>query len=413
MIITLLLVLSLILTLQSGFTLYLMQYSWENIDVRSKSYPPFDFEPPTYSFTVLLPVRDEKDVIYETIKQVWQTNYPHYLLEVLVVSHSSDETTIAEAQRAIDVLGSPNIRVVTYDTLPINKPHGLNVGLRASSHSIVTIFDAEDDIAPDILRVVNTIFVREHVEIVQGGVQLMNYRDHWFSLLNCLEYFFWFKSRLHFHSAVGMIPLGGNTVFFARPLLEQLDGWDEHCLTEDADIGLRMSALGKDIRVFYDARYATREETPDSIGQFLRQRTRWHQGFLQIFCKGQWLKLPRLSQRLFAFYALLSPWLQALTLLIAPVTIILGIWFPIPVIVAMATFLPLYGYGLQIILSLLGAVVFVREYDKHLSLRDIIVMIITFFPYQILQGLSALRAIERELFRKSDWEKTTHIGAHR
>jgi glycosyltransferase XagB len=28
-----------------------------------------------------------------------------------------------------------------------------------------------------------------------------------------LEYLFWFKSRMHYHATVGMVPLGGNTVF--------------------------------------------------------------------------------------------------------------------------------------------------------------------------------------------------------
>ena len=90
----------------------------------------------------------------------------------------------------------------------------------------------------------------------------MNYNDRSFSALNVLEYFFWFKSRMHYHSAVGMVPLGGNTVFIRRDLLERMGGWDEHCLTEDADVGLRLSAAGVAMRVVYDGAYVTREETP-------------------------------------------------------------------------------------------------------------------------------------------------------
>ena len=79
---------------------------------------------------------------------------------------------------------------------------------------MVTIFDAEDEPHPDILNVVNTVMAaRGRPTVVQCGVQLMNYADRWFSALNVLEYFFWFKSRMHYHAAVGMVPLGGNTVF--------------------------------------------------------------------------------------------------------------------------------------------------------------------------------------------------------
>ena len=108
------------------------------------------------------------------------------------------------------------MRVITFSDKPINKPHGLNVGLRNTTHEVVTIFDSEDDIHPDIFNIVNTVMSTEGARVVQCGVQLMNYHSRWFSALNVLEYFFWFKSRLHYHAALGMTPLGGNTVFFAR-----------------------------------------------------------------------------------------------------------------------------------------------------------------------------------------------------
>ena len=65
---------------------------------------------------------------------------------------------------------------------------------------MVTIFDAEDEPHPDIFNVVNTVMLREEAQVVQCGVQLMNYADRWFSALNVLEYFFWFKSRMHYHA---------------------------------------------------------------------------------------------------------------------------------------------------------------------------------------------------------------------
>jgi cellulose synthase/poly-beta-1,6-N-acetylglucosamine synthase-like glycosyltransferase len=94
----------------------------------------------------------------------------------------------------------------------------------------------------------------------------MNFDSTWYSVLNVLEYFFWFKSRLHYHARRGAIPLGGNTVFFDRALLSRVGGWDERNLTEDADIGLRLSGTGEKIRVVYDDRYVTREETPPTLG---------------------------------------------------------------------------------------------------------------------------------------------------
>lgn len=361
---------------------------------------------------MLLPARHAWAVIYRTIHHAWAVNYPRELLEIVVICHADDHGTIAEARRAIAAIGSKRLRVETFDDAPINKPHGLNVGLRTTRNAVVTIFDAEDDIDAEILNVTNTVMMREQVGIVQAGVQLMNYRDHWFSIHNCLEYFFWFKSRLHYHAHHGMVPLGGNTVFIRRKLLEQAGGWDETCLTEDAEIGIRLSVLGKRVRVVYDPQRVTREETPDTIAQFIKQRTRWHQGFIQVFRKGAWRGLPRLDQRLLAIYTLTYPLFQAMLFLLWPAMLIAVLWLKLPVSVALISFLPLYAFVLQLFVSVVGAYLFCREYAMRFTPLLAVQMTLTFIPYQLMMSVSAVRAIMREALRQNNWEKTAHSGAH-
>jgi cellulose synthase/poly-beta-1,6-N-acetylglucosamine synthase-like glycosyltransferase/putative flippase GtrA len=409
----LVLVASLALFAQALFSLFMMLYSWEQPERLAASGGPQSFLPPRRSFTVLLPARHEEAVIYQTIHSVWAANYPRHLLEVVVVCHGDDHGTIAEAERAIAAIGSSRIRVETFQGGPINKPRGLNVGLGRTRGDVVTIFDAEDDIDPNIFHTVNTIMLSEDVNVVQAGVQLMNFRDRWFSVHNCLEYFFWFKSRLHFHAAAGMIPLGGNTVFVRRRLLEQLGGWDEGCLTEDAEIGIRLSAMGERIRVVYDAQRVTREESPATLGQLIKQRTRWCQGFLQVLRKGAWRGLPRAGQRLLAVYTLAYPLLQAALLLLWPLMLPVALWLALPLPVTIVAFLPLYVLLLQFVATAVGARLFTREYGFRLPILMPAAMALTFLPYQWLLGLSALRAVYRELRREQSWEKTAHTGAHR
>ena len=407
------LVVSLLLFAQSLFSLYLMLYSWEHPERLQQSSGPRAFLPPHLSFSVLLPARHEEAVIFETIKRVWSANYPTDLLEIVVICHADDAGTIDEAYRAIQEIGSPRVRVETFTGTPINKPRGLNVGLQRTSNQIVTIFDAEDDIDSNIFNVVNTIMIEEQKNIVQAGVQLVNFRDHWFAVHNVLEYFFWFKSRLHFHAHIGMIPLGGNTVFVHRELLDKVDGWDEACLTEDADLGLRLSALGESIRVVYDAKHVTREETPDSVNAFIKQRTRWHQGFLQVLRKGSWRGLPKLRQRLLAIYTLSYPMFQAMLTLLWPAMIVAIIGLKISVPVTMISFLPLYALVFQFLVCVIGAWMFTREYSFKFPLHLPIGMAITFLPFQFLLGISAVRAAWREIRNQNNWEKTAHLGAHR
>ncbi len=401
------------LAAQALFSLYLMLYTWEHPKRLEASRGPVRFSVPLHTFTVLLPARHEEAVIYDTILRVWKANYPKDFLEIVVVCHADDAGTIAQAQRAVEFIGSTSVRVETFTVTPISKPRGLNVGLSRTRNEIVTIFDAEDDIHPDVFNLINTVMREEGVNVVQAGVQLMNFRDYWFSAHNCLEYYFWFKSRLHFHAHVGVIPLGGNTVFMRRELLERIGGWDEYCLTEDADIGIRMSALGERIRVVYDERYVTREETPDTVASFVKQRTRWHQGFLQVFRKAEWLRLPRFDQRILAAYTLSYPLFQAFLILLWPVTIVSAVFLKLPTLVVLVSFVPLYTLMMQCVACVVGARAFTQDFDLPFSWSLPFKLIATFLPFQFLLGVSAIRAVWREIWNRRDWEKTAHVGAHR
>ena len=408
--------LSIILTIQSIYTLYIMFYTWDRPEATKMTRAPARFHPPRKSFTVLLPARHEEEVIQTTIERVVRANYPLSLLEVVVICSIDDTGTIAKVQQKIAQLrrrGIENVRVLAFKSRPINKPHGLNVGLRSTRNEVVTIFDAEDDMHPDIFNVMNTVLLDERVSVVQGGVQLMNYRSKWYSVLNVMEYFFWFKSRLHYHSRLGMTPLGGNTVFFTREVLQRVGGWDELDLTEDADIGIRISLLGEKMRVIYDDRYVTREETPPTLSQFIKQRTRWSQGFLQTLLKGDWKRLPKMSQRLLALYTLGYPAIQAVLGIYILASVLMMFTFKVPILTALLLDLPLYLLAAHFTLNLIGLYEFTDAHGLKPTWKVPLVMALGYLPYQWVLAYASMRATARQLRGINNWEKTQHIGAHR
>ena len=410
------LVLSIVLTIQSAYTLYLMLYTWDSPESYMHAKAPSTFSAATRSFTVMLPARHEEEVIQTTIERVVRANYPRDLLEVVVICKTDDQGTIRKAEEKITWLrseGITNVKVLTFSTPPTNKPHGLNVGLAATSHEVVTIFDSEDDIHPDIFNVINTVMLTENVSVVQSGVQLMNFDSNWYSTLNVLEYFFWFKSRLHYHARAGMTPLGGNTVFFTRTVLERAGGWDEHNLTEDADVGIRISAMHEPVRVVYDDRYVTREETPPSLDHFIRQRTRWSQGFLQTLKKKEWARLPNFEQRLLAIYTLAFPTIQAVLGLYVVVSIATIVTIKTPVLVAITLSLPLYLLLAHLLMAIIGLYEFTDAHQLKPTWTTPLIMIVTYLPYQWVLSYASVRATIREFRGINNWEKTAHVGAHR
>ncbi len=405
--------LSALMIWQSVFSIYLMIYGWEDVERIQKEKPPEKFLKPKYSFTALLPVRHEEHVIGDTIRAIAAIDYPESLKELLVIVRSDDHKTREKAERTIARLNKPNVKLLIFGDMPINKPHSLNIGLRHATKDVVTVFDAEDQPSRGIYNLVNTEMTLRGFDVLQSGVQLMNFRSKWFSSLNVLEYFFWFKSSLHYFAKQGIIPLGGNTVFFKRNLLNKIGGWDEDCLTEDADIGIRLSARGARIGVVYDERHTTQEETPHSLESFIKQRTRWNQGFIQIFLKGEWLNLPKASQRFLAAYILLIPQLQAFFFLMLPVSIFMAFVLDLPVVFAMITIVPLLLLILQLIAYNVGLFEFTKGYSLKYPFWIPLKVLYTFYPFQIILGFSAMRAIYRLAVGQDSWEKTLHLNAHR
>ncbi len=407
------LLVTILMTAQAFFNIRLRLFMWEKPEHALLNRAPTVYRAPCLSFTLLLPARHEEDVYGETIQKIYELNYPKELMQIIAICREDDPGTIARARAKINELGEPNIQLLIFNDQPINKPHGLNLGLQIARGDIVTIFDAEDEPHPDILNIINTTMLNEDVDVVQSGVQLMNYNSKWYCFQNVLEYFFWFKSSMHFFSRVGIIPLGGNTVFVRRELLEQLGGWDDYCLTEDAELGIRLSLSHARIRIIYDDQYVTREETPHTVIQFIRQRTRWNQGFLQILFKREWLKLEKLSQRLLALYVLVLPELQAFFALLIPVSILMFFLVKFPLWLAMFTFMPLYCLVMAVFVDLVGLREFLRAHKREWSWREAAILVLAFFPYQGILGIGAVRAVYRYIKGVSNWEKTAHIGQHR
>lgn len=402
-----------LMTAQAIFNIRLRLYIWEDPKQAWKNSAPTIYREPQLSFTILLPAYHEEDVYEYTIQKVYDLNYPKNLVQIIALLREHDTATIKVAQKKLAQLRASNVQLLITNDKHGGKPHQLNLGLKMAKNDIVTIFDAEDEPHADILQVINTTFLNEPVDVVQSGVQLMNHNTKWFCFLNVLEYFFWFKSSLHFFARCGMTPLGGNTVFVRRDLMLHLGGWDHTTLTEDADLGIRLCIARANVRILYDDEFVTKEETPHTIEQFIKQRTRWNQGFIQILLAGRWRQLEKFSQRMLAFYVLILSEVQAFFTLMLPVSVLMFFFVKMPVWMAILTFMPFYCFVFAMFIDLAGLHEFVKVHHRQWRWREALTLLIAFIPYQLLLGVGSVRAVWRHIRGASNWEKTAHIGQHR
>jgi len=394
-------------------TLWWMLHAWRDPATMVATGFARDDAGPAYtalSFSLIVPARHEEAVLEETLEQLCHIDHPAF--EVIVVVGDDDPDTTAVARRVEDRYGDL-VRVVVDDSVPKNKPKALNTALPYCRGDIVGIFDAEDEVHPRLLRVVDTAFRSTQSDVVQGGVQLVDFRSHWYSARNCLEYFFWFRSRLHLHERHGFIPLGGNTVFLRRSLITSAGGYDPNCLAEDCELGVRLSTEGARISVAYDPHLVTREETPPNVRTLVKQRTRWNQGFLQVLRKGIWRSLPMRRQRMLARYTLAQPFLQGIAGVAIPISIVAAVAFRAPVGIALITFLPAIPTIAMVAFEVVGLREFCRLYYVRPTRLDYVRVLLSTPAYHLLLAFSACRALVREIRGHRGWEKTAHSGAHR
>jgi cellulose synthase/poly-beta-1,6-N-acetylglucosamine synthase-like glycosyltransferase len=389
-------------------TLAWMLDSWRT--PRALGQMPFpEPDAPRLSFSLIVPARHEETVLADTVRRLLRQDHPDF--EVLVVVGDDDHGTAAVARQLAEA--NPRVRVIVDDSVPKNKPKALNRALPYCRGQIVGVFDAEDEVATALLTHVDACFRANQAHVVQGGVQLMNYRSNWWSLRNTLEYFFWFSSRLHFHARNGFIPLGGNTVFVRTDLLRLVDGWDVNCLAEDCELGIRLSVAGARVAVAYSPELATREETPPTLRGLVKQRTRWNQGYLQVLRRGEWRRLPTFGKRMMARYLLAMPFMQALAGVLIPLSLITMFLFKAPVPFVLFTYVPLGATLATLIVEVIGLTEFNRMFGLRVRLRDYLKLIAGALPYQLILAFAAIRASVREVRGERGWEKTDHVGAHR
>lgn len=402
--------LALLLTAVAATTLWWMLHAWRSAaDLRATQFSSSP-RPARHRFTLLVPGRHEEEVMGQTLDRLAQQDHPDFEI-IAIVGHDDPGTELVVREAAAR---HPHlIKVVVDDSVPKNKPKALNRALAIATGDVVGVFDAEDEVHPGLLTVVDSKFQETGADVVQGGVQLMNFETSWWSLRNVLEYYFWFRSRLHFHARSKFIPLGGNTVFVTRDRLEWSQGWDDQCLAEDCELGVRLSSDGANVVVAYNPEYVTREETPPTLMSLYKQRTRWNQGFLQVLGKGEWKKLPTLRQRMYARYLLNMPFIQAATGVLIPISIAFILLVKVPTAVALVTFLPLLPTVITLVVEAAGLTEFGRVYGKKVRVRDYVKLVLGLVPYQIFLAAAAVRSVVRQLRGDGSWEKTEHTGAHR
>ena len=362
-------------------------------------------------FTVLVPMFREPKMLPVLAQALRNLDYPLGKLDIKIVLEAGDHETI-EVARTLGLEGVFEVIRVP-PSMPQTKPKACNFALRFARGEYLVVYDAEDRPEPDQLRKVVATFRMSPPDVacLQCRLNYYNASENWLTRMFTLDYSLWFDQLLPGLERLNVpIPLGGTSNHFKIDVLRELHAWDPFNVTEDADLGIRLTQKGYRVAVVDSTTY---EEASCHAGNWIRQRSRWIKGYMQTFLVHvrRPMHLVRTTGVLgllgFFFFiggtvlsGLLNPvfWLLYVVWLIAFTTGFDPV-FP-QILLFLSLFNLLAGNGAFTYLTMLAPI--------RRGWLDLIPYSLTVFGYWILISIAAYKALWQLIRNPFYWEKTQH-----
>jgi exo-beta-1,3-glucanase (GH17 family)/cellulose synthase/poly-beta-1,6-N-acetylglucosamine synthase-like glycosyltransferase len=219
------------------------------------------------------------ELLIETLDALARLDYPDY--EVLVIDNNTRD---AEVWRPVEEhcrrLGG-QFSFFHVDRLAGFKAGALNFALRHTDPraAVVAVIDADYVVDPHWLRDLVPAFSDERTGVVQAPQDYRDAGESAFKAMCHAEYRGFFHIGMVTRNERNAIIQHGTMTLVRRSLLEQI-GWAEWCITEDAELGLRIFEQG--FEATYIPQSYGRGVMPDNFLDFKKQRSRWAFGAMQI-----------------------------------------------------------------------------------------------------------------------------------
>ena len=236
---------------------------------------------PKTKFAVLLPARNEENVIETLIKSLQAQDYPKELFDIFVIPNNCTDNTEGAALNA----GAK----VLHCTAPVTtKGEVLHQILKELSgkYDAYCVFDADNVVDSQFLSRMNDA-IAAGAKVAKSRQCALNPYDNWvsggydlyFQSINLLHS----KARMPFSLSAKLI---GTGFMVTDEILQQLGGWNTVTLTEDIEFAVQCARIGEKVYFVPDA--LTYDEEPLSFGVSMRQRRRWSAGVQSVANRYTW-----------------------------------------------------------------------------------------------------------------------------
>ena len=232
--------------------------------------------------------------------------------EVIVVdNNTTDAQARAALAAAMAARQNRRLRFAQWAELPGYKAGALNQALALTDEAAewIAVVDADYVVDPGWLRQVHDRLLDPAVGLVQAPQAHRQVSAHPMARMMNWEMEGFFRIGMHHRNERNAIIQHGTMCLMRAAALRRLR-WNEDCLCEDTELGLRL--LREGWRAVYVDRVFGRGLLPRDFAAYARQRKRWAQGAMQILRRhaGSLLgRSPLTSAQRYHFLAGWLPWL--------------------------------------------------------------------------------------------------------
>ncbi|MGD0070174.1 MAG: glycosyltransferase family 2 protein [Candidatus Bathyarchaeia archaeon] len=354
-------------------------------------------------FSIIVPTKDEEAVIGRCLNGLQDVDYPKDKMEIIVVDGNSTDSTCKICSEFSAKY--PQIFKIINEKESKGKPAALNLALPYVTGEIVGVFDADSVPEKEVLRKVASYFNDKQVMAVQGRTTSLNEKTNILTRVIAMEEKAWFQALLSGREKLQLfVPLNGTCQFIRRDVLEELGGWNETSLTEDVELALRL--VEKNHLIKYAPDVCSGQETPNGLGDLVKQRVRWYRGYMETALKYGRLLDSLNRKTVDAEISLAGPFMMVVSLLSY-----LN-WFFVALFLSQSN--PILDFtGLVIALtavSLFSIGIALTASEKPIKLRNLL-WVPSIYVYWLIQMFIASWAFLKLMFRrKRVWSKTVKKG---
>jgi cellulose synthase/poly-beta-1,6-N-acetylglucosamine synthase-like glycosyltransferase len=228
------------------------------------------------------------EMVIETLGSLVRLDYPNY--EVVLIDDNTDDERLWRPVE--DWCARHGVKFAHLENWPGYKSGALNYALRELTDEraeVVGVVDSDYQIEPGFLRRCATAFADPWVGFIQAPQDYRGWDSapYYRRLYYSYKYFFAVSQPAR-NERDGAI-FAGTMGLIRRVALDQLGGWDEWCITEDAELSLRLLRAGWN-GLHMDQTFG-RGIMPLTFEALKGQRYRWCFGGIQIL-RMHWRSLP-------------------------------------------------------------------------------------------------------------------------